>query len=167
MLICPPAARQGSFMMATSHDRWIFAAALELSGLTFLQLIVTFLKYIIVLIQQHSPPNKPSWVYSLLASMRRTSLVIGRVSRVRVPAKRNLTVLTRPSESGEVCTTIPRGHWFRTSLSSRSRTTSPIWKFLCTSVHFCRCCKEFRNSFRHLRQNSFARCCTRLHLFLA
>ena len=44
--------------------------------------------------------------------------------------------------------------------------SSPILKFLCGRIHLFLACNCCRYSLLHLDQNSCARCCVRLHLFL-
>ena len=45
-------------------------------------------------------------------------------------------------------------------------TISSTCKFRLGRFHYLRSCSEWRNFFFHRDQNSFARCCTRLHCFL-
>ena len=58
------------------------------------------------------------------------------------------------------------GHLFLGDWFSFNRTTSPILKFLCGRIHLFLACTCCRSSLLHLDQNSCARCCVRLHLFL-
>ena len=62
--------------------------------------------------------------------------------------------------------TLATGHLFLGDWFSFNRTTSPILKFLCGRIHLFLACNCCRYSLLHLDQNSCARCCVRLHLFL-
>ena len=57
------------------------------------------------------------------------------------------------------------GHLFLGDWFSFNRT-SPILKFLCGRIHLFLACNCCRYSLLHLDQNSCAKCCVRLHLFL-
>lgn len=63
-------------------------------------------------------------------------------------------------------TTLAIGHWFRGRLSSFIKTISLTWKFLDAEMFLVRGWRDERYSLFHRVQNSFAMCCTRLHLRL-
>ena len=86
-------------------------------------------------------------------------------ARFRLPTS-SFTFLTSPSSSGSASTTRHTLHWFLGTSSCLTIATSFTWRFFLGLVHFCRSCKERRNSFFHRIQNSFVRCCTRVHHFL-
>ena len=76
----------------------------------------------------------------------------------------NLTRRTKLSASEFLPSTFAIGHWLRLA-SVFSRTISPFWKCLCFSFHLWQGWSDYRNSFRHLTQNSLAICCIRLSSF--
>ena len=94
----------------------------------------------------------------------RTTFAIGRI-RIRVDLSlvllspiNNFTDLTNPLLSGIVSITFAIGHSLRLLSVVFNKTISPTCKFLLDSHHFCLICKLFKNSFRHLDQNSFVMC---------
>ena len=87
-------------------------------------------------------------------------------SSIEESARRILTFLTRPSSLGYVRTTRASCHWFLGRFSSFTKTTSSSRIFRLGLTHFCLACRVCRYPIFHLTQNSFARYCTRRHLFL-
>ena len=99
------------------------------------------------------------------ASTSRTSLLMG-LSSLESLLVNIFTDSTWPWSSGWVATTLAMGHLFLGDWFSFNSTTSPTWKFLRGRIHLflaCNCCKY---SLLNLDQNSCARCCVPLHLFL-
>ena len=101
-------------------------------------------------------------------SFKSITLCIGRSSilwpSLPVFSINNLTRRTKLSASEFLPSTFAIGHWLRLA-SVFSRTISPFWKCLCFSFHLWRGWSDYRNSFRHLTQNSLAICCIRLSSF--
>ena len=99
------------------------------------------------------------------ASTSNTSLLTG-LSSSEPLLVNTVTDRTCPWSSGWVSITLAMGHLFLGDWFSFSRTTSLILKFLCGRIHLFLACNCCRYSLHHLDQNSRARCCVRLHLFL-
>ena len=89
---------------------------------------------------------------------RRHNLVMG-LTRLPV-AECTSTLLTKPSEPGNVFRTLARGHWHLGMLSSTIRTRSPVLKLGLGCIHRCRRWSIGRYSDIQRFQNCSTKNCT-------